>query len=117
MSLSADDTVGIIGLAMVLLRDAIAALRTILLRRASRSWPQVAGKFLSGRARKINGGRWVAEIAYSFATIGGEYYGGILRHRTSNEEMADEYIRHRKDAQVLVRYRPSNPDTSFATLV
>jgi hypothetical protein len=86
MSLISDDSMGIIGLAMVLLRDAIAALRTILLRRASRSWPQVAGKFLSGRAKKINRGRWVAEIAYSFATISGEYYGGIHQHRTANEE-------------------------------
>lgn len=112
--------VRLLGGLAVLVVSAISAIRARRLLSTSKSWPTVAGTILYGRARGVSDGSgsviWYAEMAYSFTTINGDYYAGTFDQRMASEEQADEYARKMKDAKISVRYKPGDPDTSFALL-
>jgi hypothetical protein len=111
----------LIGLGAALLFVGTAFVRGLLLKRASKEWPAVEGKVLSGHSKGVSTGRgavvWYAEMTYSFTTVEGDYYGGRFDHHVASEAAADEYVERIKDARLSVRYKPGNPETSIATVV
>ncbi len=108
-------------LLICILISVVAAVRRLLVRRASQSWPSVLGsvEFTSvldnrGRSKLIY--PYVLHIAYSYVAAG-ERYSGFHEQRYRSEADADALAGGLKGRGLMVRYNPGRPDQSVAELM
>jgi len=112
----------IAGVAAFLFWLALWDVRQHWLRGQMKTWPAAHGRVLKSEAREYRAGRggqriyWLVGITYCFTTAGGGYFGGESEFRIETESEAEDLAHGLKDAEVEVRYRPDDPDTSLVCL-
>ena len=88
---------------------------TYWLNHTANHWPAADGTIGTGYAKYVDrdagGEGWTAEMRYSFS-VGSDYYGGYFTKSADNEDEATEFARKLEGSTVIVRYKPSDPDTS-----
>jgi hypothetical protein len=115
------DPMPYLGAGLMVLVLLVAVCRAVLDEAEARqalSWPSVQGTILEGHAQGRRQGkskiiRWYARMRFYFQAEGA-YYGNQFEIQCDSEEGADQFVRENKGKPVIVRYKPSDPDTARA---